>query len=466
MVIDPTKPIEIAYLYNSSDTKDTFTFNLLYNQLVQLRRKKLIHEWDTSLAGTKIYEQIKNSLEHAHIIILLISSSFNAEDRYSGVETAALVRKCFNEGTLVWPIIIGPVYWSSFDEYDIFFGKGGKNVQSSASQDEVCRQIAQKIGGQIAHMLSKAWAHDGDKYYRQKYLPHSLSSAFSAYEYSLGYIHDYPPALLGKGRILHEQGKSEEAAQYFQAIISPDIYIVTKGQEAIPFDNRQNSLDYACCKGYALLELKQFAQARQAFQEVYQQIVYPTNSTQRSICAEAYCGEGDACRLLARQVADSKVYYDLACDAYSKATEFVSDNPTYPVGIGKTFIELGNYLKSHSFHERALDIFRQIAYSWPEYAPAWVGKGNALYYLHQLQEALVAYDQALTLNPYEVHAYGGKGYVTLELGNTSEALSAFEKALSLEKNEASYLYSQGKAQAKLGHHQDALVSYNKARDSV
>jgi len=298
MVINPSKPIEIVYLYNSIEPKDVFTFKLLYNQLVQLRRNKLIHEWEDSLAGTIIQDELKFRLEQVYVIVLLISSSFNAEDRYSGAETVTLVRKCFNKGAYIWPIIIGPVYWSSFDEYDIFFGQGGKSVQSSNSQDEVCRQIAIKIGGQIARILSKAWARDGDKCYRQIYLPHSLPTALSAYECSLSYIHDYPPALLGKGRILHRQGKLEEATQYFNAIISPNTQLLKRGKDAIPFDNQHSSLEYACYKGYALLEVKQFAEARQAFQEVYQRIATPVDSTQRNVCAEAYSGEGDTYRML------------------------------------------------------------------------------------------------------------------------------------------------------------------------
>ena len=464
MVIDPSKPIEIVYLYNSIEQKDVFTFKLLYNHLAQLRRKKLIHEWESSLAGTTLQDELNSKLEQAHIIILLISSSFNAEDRYSGAETVELVRKCFDKGACVWPIIIGPVYLSSYSEYDTFYGQGEKAVQSSASQDEACRQIASKIGAEIVQMLSKAWAHNGDKCYRQMYLSQSLSVALSAYECSLSYVHNYPPALLGKGRILHKQGKLEEARQYFGAIVSPNTSLLKKEKDAIPFDNQHNSLEYACYRGHALLELKQFPEARQAFQEVYQHIALPVDSTQRKVCAEAYCGEGDACRMLGNQVADSTTHYNLALEAYYKAIELVPDNPIYLLGMGKTYIGLANSSESKYFYEKALDIYKQITHRWPDYVTGWVEKGNTHYYLHQANEALVAYNQALTLQPYEVHAYGGKGYAMLELENPNEALAAFEKALSLERNESGYLYGQGLAQASLGRYQDAITSYDKSCD--
>lgn len=61
----------------------------------------------------------------------------------------------------------------------------------------------------------------------------------------------------------------------------------------------------------------------------------------------------------------------------------------------------------------------------------WFDEGNALYDLKRYQEALVAYDRAIQLDPNFAFAYNGKGYTLQQLGRSKEAQQAYEKAKRL-----------------------------------
>src|SRR5581483_1826208 len=106
-------------------------------------------------------------------------------------------------------------------------------------------------------------------------------------ESSLWYVPGCPRALLEKGRMLHKQGKAQEARHCFEQVASYTLPTPQKNKSTGPQNGRVFLLNL-CSKGYALLELQKFAEARQTFQEISQQIGMPTDADQKTICAEAY----------------------------------------------------------------------------------------------------------------------------------------------------------------------------------
>ena len=69
------------------------------------------------------------------------------------------------------------------------------------------------------------------------------------------------------------------------------------------------------------------------------------------------------------------------------------------------------------------------------YAVAYHNKGNILRGLKRYEEAIVAYDHAIRLNPNFAVAHYGKGAALRDLGRSKEADSAFEKAYQLGYND-------------------------------
>ena len=52
-----------------------------------------------------------------------------------------------------------------------------------------------------------------------------------------------------------------------------------------------------------------------------------------------------------------------------------------------------------------------------------------LYYWGRYDEALGAYNKAISLNPNEENAYTGKGNVLIAMEKTEEALACYEKVI-------------------------------------
>ncbi|HQN30615.1 MAG TPA: tetratricopeptide repeat protein, partial [Methanothrix soehngenii] len=70
----------------------------------------------------------------------------------------------------------------------------------------------------------------------------------------------------------------------------------------------------------------------------------------------------------------------------------------------------------------------------PQYAMAWIGKGNALDDQGKHNEAIQAYDKAIEINPQYAMAWYNKGVTLKSLGRTAEADAAFSKAKELGYN--------------------------------
>ena len=453
MLTDQPMPIKMIYLYHWADE---FIFNSLCDQLVGLRINNLISdEGYEPLAGNDFY-QLKARLEMAQIIILLISKDFHADKRFHKPEMVAAIKECAEKGVRIWPILARYIFWESsiFKEYELFSG-----VKQSITEnpENVFKKIIPRIHQEIHQIHSDMWVQDGDIYCHQM----RFDDAKFAYQKSLSYTPDYPPALLGMGHVFSKCGQLEEAKQLFNKIKSYDKQAKQQEKNTSYFDIQRTDFTNDCCKGYALLELGRPNEALAAFQEVHQQNASPINSMQRSFYAQAYCGEGDAHVKIGNQYLDLTIYYK-ALEAYNKAKELVPDNPKYLNKIGDIYTILAALSVSNYSYEQAIDIYQEINNRFPNDACAYVGRGNALRNLNRFQEALVAYEKALKLDQYEAGGYGGKGEVLLALDRPKDALSAFEEALCLDKDNADYYYGKGQTLAKLSRHQEALNAYDQA----
>jgi tetratricopeptide (TPR) repeat protein len=98
----------------------------------------------------------------------------------------------------------------------------------------------------------------------------------------------------------------------------------------------------------------------------------------------------------------------------------------------------------------------------PNLAPAYNNKGIALRDLKHSQEALEAYEQAIRLNPNFAAAIYNKGNAFRALNRHQEALEAYEQVIRLDPNFAAAFYNKGMALSDLNRHQEALKAYEQA----
>ena len=82
--------------------------------------------------------------------------------------------------------------------------------------------------------------------------------------------------------------------------------------------------------------------------------------------------------------------------------------------------------------------------------------------LGKLDEAIEAYNKALSIKPDFTEAYNNMGLALKEQGKLDEAIGAYNKALSIKPDNAEAYYNMGNALKNQGKLDEAVEAYNKA----
>ncbi|MFQ3566214.1 MAG: tetratricopeptide repeat protein [Aggregatilineales bacterium] len=122
---------------------------------------------------------------------------------------------------------------------------------------------------------------------------------------------------------------------------------------------------------------------------------------------------------------------------------------------GYSLTELGKLDEALIAYDRALAL-------QPDYAWVWARKGRALRLLERYEEALACYEQALSLQPSYAWGWKGKGIVLERIGRQEEALACYRRATELDPNDVWNWYNQADALFKLGYHAEALSKVERA----
>ena len=457
-----TGKLECIKIYHLRHPEDRIQFAAFSNHLSTLRRKVLSSFLDTP-GGEEQYSYLKSQFADSDVITLFLSSHF--DEAYSTKEMINLLKEYAAKGKYIWPIIARSYYWEDTElgQFPIFFGDD-KPIASIRDQDEIFKQLIAKIDSEVTLMLADKWVQEGNKYDHQRL----FEKALIAYKASSQHISNYPPAIFGQGKTLQKMHRLEEARQYFDAILSQcsqiqpqDSQIQSKGKDILSSaKNRLHvTLDLisTCYKGHVLLAQEKLDEALLAYRNVLMMIDTPTDIRQKQLCAQAYCGEGDAYQQLGRQESN----LEQALDAYYKAKGLDPINPIYLDRIGQICLLMSTHSQSNLYFEQAQETYKLLLRYHPKHSLGYVGQGNILYYSHHYQAAFDAYMQAIQLDPHETRAYSGKGYALLASGNPEKALTDFDKALILEPNNAYLHYGKGQALASLERYREASESYQR-----
>src|SRR5829696_5637921 len=95
------------------------------------------------------------------------------------------------------------------------------------------------------------------------------------------------------------------------------------------------------------------------------------------------------------------------------------------------------YNKAHSLFvdgrlEEAVEAYDKALSIRPDYPEAWYYKGVTLYFLDRDEEAVEAYDKALEIKPDYPEAWFNKGSALMNLERYEDALEAYEKTLEIK----------------------------------
>ena len=100
--------------------------------------------------------------------------------------------------------------------------------------------------------------------------------------------------------------------------------------------------------------------------------------------------------------------------------------------------------------------------SKPDDHQAWGNRGNALFNLGRLEEAIASYDQALKIKPDDHEAWNNRGIALRNLGRLEEAITSYENALKFKPDLHEAWYNRGFVLLNLGRLEEAITSYDNA----
>ncbi|HEY6409108.1 MAG TPA: tetratricopeptide repeat protein [Ktedonobacteraceae bacterium] len=134
-----------------------------------------------------------------------------------------------------------------------------------------------------------------------------------------------------------------------------------------------------------------------------------------------------------------------------------------PLKTKEQWLDEGNALINLKRDEEAIVAYEQAIRLDPNFAFAYIGKGTALYDLKRDEEALASYEQAIRLDPNYADAYYNKGAAFYYLTRYEEAIAAYDQAIRLDPNLAFAYYGKGMALEALKKSTEAQQAYEKAR---
>lgn len=125
------------------------------------------------------------------------------------------------------------------------------------------------------------------------------------------------------------------------------------------------------------------------------------------------------------------------------------------LAIGNTYYDEGTFEEALLAYERAIIID-------PNFATAYVGKGVALRNLKRYDEALQAYDRAMQLDPGDAAAYNNKSLVLNNLERYRESLIYSQRAIELNAAYPAAYFNMGNALGELKRYEEEIAAYDRA----
>jgi tetratricopeptide (TPR) repeat protein len=146
----------LCYLYASADRPFC---QILDNHLAALKRQGWIRTWsDRAIEAGQLREwEIRQQLEKADIVVLLVSSDFLASDFCSGSAMAFAIQRHDLGKAVVVPVIVRPVEWSltPFQHLQVL-PASGKAVSSWPNRDRAFVDVVMGLKRLIEHRRSKS----------------------------------------------------------------------------------------------------------------------------------------------------------------------------------------------------------------------------------------------------------------------------------------------------------------------
>jgi tetratricopeptide (TPR) repeat protein len=114
--------------------------------------------------------------------------------------------------------------------------------------------------------------------------------------------------------------------------------------------------------------------------------------------------------------------------------------------------------------DMAIEAFTSAIALDPNYAHAYIGRGNAYADKGQYDRAIEDFNKAIALNPNDASAYNNRGYAYVSKGQYDRAIEDFNKVIALDPNLALAYFTRGLAYEYKGNMGRAISDFQKACD--
>jgi tetratricopeptide (TPR) repeat protein len=135
-----------------------------------------------------------------------------------------------------------------------------------------------------------------------------------------------------------------------------------------------------------------------------------------------------------------------------------------PKGVRRGLAHCGLGQVYHRLHqdEQAINEYNQAIALNPGDPNNYAGRGDAYAALDQLDAALADYNEAIRLNPNLMHAYANRGAALFWKGDPEHALADLDRALQLDPTDGFARRYRGSVLARLGQNEKALLDFDAA----
>lgn len=139
-------PVRAVFLYDQADEPWK---NMLDKHLAVLKRTEGIHTWDESKIsiGEEVDERIKQQLDQANLIFLLISSDFLASDKLYNEQLRQAMQRNGDGKAYIIPILVRPCAWEGavFSNSKLILPRKNNPIASWEDKDAACSSIVREL---------------------------------------------------------------------------------------------------------------------------------------------------------------------------------------------------------------------------------------------------------------------------------------------------------------------------------
>ncbi len=287
--------------------------------------------------------------------------------------------------------------------------------------------------------------------------------ALLCYEHVLAIEPQYAEAWQGKGIVLAKLERHDEALRCYDKALALDSKLAgawhNRGLALLSLQRDADALksfDQALAinprlavaldrKAVALAALDRFAEAIPCFEQAL--ALNPENANSWLILAQCRLATGD----IAGQI-----------DALNEALEWDSTDEKALVCLVQTLVDQGRYEEAIA----ACDKLNKLPAVEGRLAceEIWTNKAHQHWQNRELEEALLCFNRAVTLNPKNMKSWCNRGVALKALGRLDEAVASYDKALALDPHDVKTWFNKANAFAAQDRYQDALVCFQQAQE--